>query len=103
MGEKRLAVRADWQPNSESGPSAGLCLDADGSQGLERFRAGKFDLVLTDRAMPQMNGDQLAVAIKDLVPSTPVILLTGFVDLARENHQKPGAVDLMLPKPITQA
>jgi len=41
------------------------------------FRKGTFDLVITDQAMPAMNGAQLAVAVKEHSPATPVILLTG--------------------------
>jgi CheY-like chemotaxis protein len=32
----------------------------NGRDGLEKFQAGDYDLVVTDRAMPEMNGDQLA-------------------------------------------
>src|SRR5690606_28804707 len=28
----------------------------NGREGLEKFQAGEYDLVLTDRAMPEMNG-----------------------------------------------
>jgi len=32
----------------------------DGLEGLEKFRAGEFDVVITDRRMPYMSGDKLA-------------------------------------------
>jgi signal transduction histidine kinase len=51
---------------------------ANGAEGLKRFFSRKFDLVVTDKAMPEMNGDQMAAAIKHVAPKTPVILLTGF-------------------------
>jgi len=73
----------------------------DGLEGLEKFRAGVFDLVLTDRAMPQMNGDQLAAAIKKISPSKPVILLTGFGDLMLGAGEQPDGVDMVLSKPFT--
>jgi signal transduction histidine kinase len=86
-----------------------LCIDGhtvdiagDGSEALQKLRAGHFDLVITDRAMPQMNGDQLAAAIKQFTPETPVILVTGFGDLMRSNGEKPVGVDLIVPKPFTQ-
>jgi PAS domain S-box-containing protein len=72
-----------------------------GREGLERFCAGEYDLVVIDRAMPELNGDQLAVAIKQRVPGTPVILLTGFGDLMNATGDRPAGVDLVLPKPIT--
>ena len=73
----------------------------NGLEGLEKFRAGTFDLVLTDRAMPQMNGDQLAAAIKKISPTKPVILLTGFGDLMLGAGEQPEGVDMVLSKPFT--
>jgi len=51
-----------------------------GDDALNHFQTGAFDLVITDQAMPAMNGTQLAGAIKKHSPETPVILLTGFGD-----------------------
>lgn len=73
----------------------------DGRQGLERFKTGAFDLVLTDRAMPEMNGDALAMEIKRLRPEQPVILLTGFGDLMAGSGEQPEGVDLIVSKPFT--
>ena len=47
-----------------------------GEEALEKFRAGSFDLVITDRAMPGISGEELAAGIKALAPETRVILLT---------------------------
>ncbi|HWB59101.1 MAG TPA: response regulator [Chthoniobacteraceae bacterium] len=75
----------------------------DGVDGLEKYRAGKFDIVLTDRAMPQMNGDLLAQAIKKIDPDKPIILLTGFGDIMLGSGEQPGGVDLVLSKPFTMS
>ena len=80
----------------------------DGREAMEKFRAAKkagegFDLVLTDKAMPNMNGDQLAAGVKAMTPGTPVILLTGLGTLDDETGARPGSVDLALLKPITRA
>ncbi|HVM60707.1 MAG TPA: ATP-binding protein [Verrucomicrobiae bacterium] len=72
-----------------------------GQEGLERFRTEPFDVVVTDRAMPGMSGDQVAAAIKGMSPSTPVIMLTGFGDLMAATGEKPPHVDVVLSKPIT--
>ena len=74
---------------------------ANGREGLERYRLGGFDLVLTDRAMPEMNGDVLAAEIKKIDPHQPVILLTGFGDLMTGAGEKPEGVDLVVSKPFT--
>lgn len=73
----------------------------NGELGLEAFRADKFDLVLTDRAMPEMNGDQLALAIKAVSPTTPVILLTGFGDETADGGPKLPGIDFVLGKPFS--
>ena len=75
----------------------------NGADGLEKYRSGTYDLVLTDRAMPQMNGDQLAEAIKKIDPEKPVILLTGFGDIMLGSGEKPRGVDLVLSKPFTMS
>jgi CheY-like chemotaxis protein len=73
---------------------------ADGCEGLSKFHAGKFDLVLVDRAMPEINGDQLTEAIKELDPDMPVVLVTGFTDILRDDHKRRRA-DLILSKPFS--
>lgn len=49
---------------------------------LERLRAGGYDLVVTDQAMPGMTGLQLAAAIAEAGMRVPVILATGYSDVA---------------------
>ena len=74
---------------------------SNGREGLEKYRAGIYDLVLTDRAMPEVNGDILAAEIKKINPHQPVILLTGFGDLMTGAGEKPEGVDLVMSKPFT--
>ena len=64
-------------------------------------RRGKFDLVLTDRAMPGMNGDHVASAVKRVAPETPVIMITGFGEMMETAGETPADVDLIVGKPIT--
>jgi signal transduction histidine kinase len=72
-----------------------------GQEALEAFRRDPVDLVITDRAMPDMGGDQIAVEIKRLSPTTPIIMLTGFGDIMTVRREKPDGVDCVLGKPIT--
>ncbi|MDQ3622818.1 MAG: response regulator [Verrucomicrobiota bacterium] len=78
-----------------------LTMAADGRDGLEKFQNGVFDLVMTDRAMPALSGDELARAIKRLKPGQPVILLTGFGGLMNGAGERPEGVDLIVGKPFT--
>ncbi len=62
-----------------------------GHEALEILRARKIDLVVTDQAMPQMTGVQLAEIIQAEWPGMPVILATGYAEL-------PGGAGKSLPK-----
>ncbi|MDB6033863.1 MAG: protein of unknown function, putative Histidine kinase [Verrucomicrobiales bacterium] len=74
---------------------------ANGREALEKYRTGCYDLVLTDKAMPEMDSDQLAVAIRKLKPTQPIILLTGYGERAQEASPGTSAVDLVLGKPLS--
>lgn len=78
-------------------------LASNGREGMEKFCAAEFDIVLTDRSMPEMNGDQLALEVKKRKPGVPVLLLTGFGDLMAATGEKPKGVDLVMSKPFTMA
>ncbi len=73
----------------------------NGAEGLAKLTDAEFDLVVTDRAMPGMNGDEVARRVKEARPGTPVILLTGFGDIMNYNEDFPEYVDKVVPKPVT--
>jgi CheY-like chemotaxis protein len=72
---------------------------ASGAQALALFEARQdIDLVITDMAMPKMNGAQLAQTIRFMKPSLPIILATGYAE-----RLEGFAADLpRLSKPFTQ-
>lgn len=74
----------------------------NGAEGLQKFQAGWFDVVVTDRSMPEMGGDQFAVAIHQIAPKKPVIMLTGFGELMTAKGECPSGVDVVVSKPVTQ-
>jgi signal transduction histidine kinase len=55
---------------------------AEGEAALTRFAEARFDLVMTDFAMPGLSGAELADAIATRWPGTPVLIVTGFADVA---------------------
>ena len=77
-------------------------LVSDGSAALTLVKDSTelFDLVITDQAMPEMTGEQLASAIKEVSPQTPIILLTGFGE-SRNGHATHHAIDQVLSKPVS--
>ena len=72
----------------------------NGREALEKFKAADYDIVLTDRSMPELNGDELALAVKQLKPGIPVVLLTGFGELMNAEGERPAGVDIIVSKPF---
>ena len=75
----------------------------NGQKGVEMARQGEFHLVITDRAMPLMNGDEVAANITKAKPGTPVIMLTGFGNIMKDAADCPPGVTHVMTKPITRA
>ncbi len=49
-----------------------------GNEGLDRLAGGSFDLVITDLKMPDIDGIEVLIRIKERWPSTEVIIMTGY-------------------------
>jgi signal transduction histidine kinase len=75
----------------------------EGSDAVDRLRQSLFDLVITDRSMPAMSGDELARLVKESARPLPVIMITGFGVLMNAADERPFGVDIVLPKPVTRA
>ncbi|MFC1497852.1 ATP-binding protein [Verrucomicrobiota bacterium] len=73
-----------------------------GIKGIESFSKDQFDLVITDRAMPDMSGDKVAATISKQNPLIPIIMLTGFGEMMRDQGELPKGVNTVLGKPVTQ-
>jgi CheY-like chemotaxis protein len=78
---------------------------ADGGEvGLQLFRDARhcgrpYDIVISDLGMPHMDGRELAQIVKRESPETPVILLTGWGRIMKDDNDHPTEVDLVLSKP----
>ncbi len=72
----------------------------DGMRGYEIFSESGPDLVITDLAMPEMDGLELTTRIKAISPETPVIIITAFGEVQTAvAAMKLGAEDY-LTKPL---
>lgn len=80
------------------GEGHSVVIASDGRDALERFGAGRFDLVLTDVSMPRLDGVGLAKALFEIDPSQKVILLSGDGDGVQEKLPN---VEGILQKPIS--
>ena len=70
---------------------------ASGQDGLERFQAESFDVVVTDYRMPGVTGQQVIRKIRQEKPKTPIVLLSGYVEALGLDEKMTGA-DVVLAK-----
>jgi DNA-binding response OmpR family regulator len=75
-----------------------------GRAGIETFHAAldganSFAAVITDLGMHEVDGRQVAAAVKKASPSTPVILLTGWGQWFESKENDPPPVDCIVAKP----
>jgi len=62
----------------------------------------KFDLIITDMAMPRMTGMDLAGRIMRIKPIMPIILCTGFSDYVNEEKAKNAGISAFIMKPFSR-
>jgi len=72
---------------------------------LEMLKADihKFDLVITDMAMPNMTGDQLIAEILRLRPGMPTIICTGYSSKISEKEAAKIGISSFVMKPLEKA
>jgi CheY-like chemotaxis protein len=73
-----------------------------GKEALELVAKIRPDYLLTDVLMPEMNGIELAIAVRDLLPSTKILLFSGQAGISNilvEGQQRGYEFDL-IAKPI---
>jgi CheY-like chemotaxis protein len=58
-----------------------------GEEAVERFKQGGIDLVITDMAMPGLDGPQLIATVKKISPQTPAILISSKVRIYDHESQ----------------
>jgi signal transduction histidine kinase/CheY-like chemotaxis protein len=77
---------------------------SNGKQGVEKFRAAlkkkqPFQTVITDLGMPDIDGHQVARTIKAESPRTPVIMMTGWGTMMKEDGEATPEIDALVGKP----
>ncbi len=68
----------------------------DGKDGLQKFKEKQPDIILTDIRMPNMNGNEMIEAIKNINPNIPIIAISGHSKLVPATK----SADIVLEKPI---
>jgi signal transduction histidine kinase/CheY-like chemotaxis protein len=78
-----------------------VLLTSNGKKALQMAIKKKPDVIVTDRAMPGLSGDEIVAGIRNSALDVPVILLTGFGDMIEENDPIRRNVTLVVSKPVT--
>ena len=68
---------------------------------LARLTSTAVDLIVSDLGMPEMNGLDFARAVRATHPTTPILLCTGWNDIADHDDLASGLITEILQKPIT--
>ncbi len=69
-------------------------------EALALFDRGNYDVVITDYAMPEMKGDELATVLKSRRAGQPVVLITAYAEMLKASNQPLGSVDFLISKPF---
>jgi len=73
----------------------------DGIEAVRSFRPAEHDMVMTDVAMPGMNGWELAAALRVRAPQLPIVLITGYGSGNwNEGYLKKQGIAAVLGKPL---
>ena len=74
---------------------------ADGTEAVEMFKPGEFDLVLTDWNMPGKNGLEVVQEIRAMDAKVPIIMVTTEAEKSRVMQAIQAGVSDYVIKPFT--
>ena len=101
--EKRILLVED-DPTARESIKLLLLIDrhevteaANGQEALAKFCPGRYDVVVIDYFMPNMQGGQLAEALKQIDPAQPILMVTAYAEKLVDTHL---LVDAILAKPL---
>ncbi|MFQ6082195.1 MAG: GAF domain-containing protein [Candidatus Aminicenantia bacterium] len=77
-----------------------VTLAGSGQEGIEAFKKGKFDLVLTDIGMPEISGWEVAKKIKSISPQIVIGFITGWAMQLNEEELDRAGISLVITKPF---
>jgi signal transduction histidine kinase/CheY-like chemotaxis protein len=91
LGEEMLAALGYEPVGFHGSRAAWTAFDAE---------PNRFDMVLTDEAMPGMTGTELAAAIHEVRPNLPIVLLTGYDRSLQADRLQAAGIREVLQKPL---
>ncbi len=77
-----------------------VLIACDGAEAVELMDKHHFDLLLSDIAMPMMDGISLALKVRSERPHVPIILMTGYADERQRAHNLSLLIEGLISKPF---
>jgi two-component system cell cycle response regulator CpdR len=73
----------------------------DGNAALEALGKGKFDLLLTDIVMPDLDGIALSLKVAKDYPTTKIVMMSGYANQRQRAHNLDFLAHEVISKPFT--
>jgi CheY-like chemotaxis protein len=107
-GNERILLVDDEQPVAEIATRQlerlgyTVTKETSSQRALDSFEQNpdRFDLLMSDLSMPEMNGIKLAGRMKEIKPELPVIICTGFTDRITDETIRKVGIDGYILKPF---
>jgi two-component system chemotaxis response regulator CheY len=80
-----------------------VTLAENGQDGLEKFKQGKFDLIIADINMPVMDGITMIKKIREINSEIPIITLTTESEETKKQEGRKAGADGWIVKPFRPA
>jgi len=102
LGKRLLLV--DDDPQTREAIKLLLTIDrhqvveaSGGAEAIELLMTQPFDLVILDYFMPDMQGSEVALRIKEIVPCLPILMVTAYLEKLADSDKQ---VDAVMGKPF---
>ncbi|WP_024336791.1 ATP-binding protein [Desulfotignum balticum] len=79
-----------------------VTIETSSLEAIRKFKAhpDEYDLVITDMSMPEMDGDEMCLAMRAIRSDIPMIMCTGFSAQMSENVAQKKGFEAFLMKPV---
>jgi YesN/AraC family two-component response regulator len=73
----------------------------DGQDAIDKVKATKFDLIITDLKMPRVSGEELVRFVRSHEPTSKVIVISGYSTLFSVSQSVDSGANAFLSKPFS--
>jgi two-component system, cell cycle response regulator CpdR len=73
----------------------------DGQRAVETLITARFDLLVTDIVMPEMDGITLALKVSKDWPNMPILMMTGYAAERQRAHNLEALIHKVISKPFS--